>query len=56
MYREPVKKEESRDVLAFFDWAFKNGKDLARELDYVPLPDTLTQQIRERVWSQINTK
>jgi phosphate transport system substrate-binding protein len=56
MYKEPVKKEESRDVLAFFDWAFKNGKDLARELDYVPLPDSLTQQIRERIWSQINNK
>jgi phosphate transport system substrate-binding protein len=56
MYREPVKKEESRDVLAFFDWAFKNGKDLARELDYVPLPDSLTQQIRQQVWSQINNR
>lgn len=56
MYREPAKKEESRDVLAFFDWAFKNGKQLALELDYVPLPDTLTAQIRQRVWSQINNK
>ena len=56
MYREPTKKEESRDVLAFFDWAFKNGKQLALELDYVPLPDTLTAQIRQRVWSQINNR
>jgi phosphate transport system substrate-binding protein len=56
MYREPVRKEESRDVLAFFDWAFRNGKQMALDLDYVPLPDTLTRQIRERVWSQINTK
>ena len=56
MYREPSRKEESRDVLAFFDWAFKNGKQLALELDYVPLPDTLTAQIRQRVWTQINNK
>ena len=56
MYKEPTKKEESRDVLAFFDWAFKNGKQMALELDYVPLPDSLTQQIRQRVWSQINIK
>ena len=56
MYREPKDKEQSRDVLAFFDWAFKNGKNLALELDYVPLPDVLTAQIRERVWSQINNK
>jgi phosphate transport system substrate-binding protein len=56
MYKEPSRKEESRDVLAFFDWAFKNGKQLALELDYVPLPDTLTAQIRQRVWSQINNR
>ena len=33
--------------------ALKNGKKMAEELDYVPLPDALTQQIRQRVWSQI---
>jgi phosphate transport system substrate-binding protein len=29
---------------------------MASDLDYVPLPDVLTNQIRSRVWSQINTK
>jgi phosphate transport system substrate-binding protein len=53
MYKEPKNKEASREVLKFFDWAFKNGKELALELDYVPLPDSLTKQIREKVWSQI---
>ncbi len=56
MYKEPANKAESAEVLKFFDWAFKNGKGLATELDYVPLPDALTNQIRQRVWSQINTK
>jgi phosphate transport system substrate-binding protein len=51
MYKDPA--DQSQEVLKFFDWAFKNGKQLALELDYVPLPDTLTKQIRERVWSQI---
>jgi phosphate transport system substrate-binding protein len=40
-------------VLKFFDWAFKNGKKDAEDLDYVPLPDSLTKSIRERVWTQI---
>lgn len=53
MYRDPRNKETSRDVLKFFDWAFRNGKDMALELDYVPLPDSLTADIRSRVWSQI---
>lgn len=53
MYKDPKDKEQSAEVLKFFDWAFKNGKDLALDLDYVPLPDSLTKSIRERVWAQI---
>jgi phosphate transport system substrate-binding protein len=56
MYKEPADKAQSVEVLKYFDWAFKNGKQLALDLDYVPLPDVLTKQIRERVWTQINTK
>ena len=53
MYKEPKNKAASDEVLKFFDWAFKNGKKDAVDLDYVPLPDALTKQIRERVWTQI---
>ena len=56
MYKEPADKAQSAEVLKFFDWAFKNGKQMASDLDYVPLPDVLTKQIRERVWTQVNTK
>jgi len=53
MYKEPTDKAASQEVVKFFDWAFKNGKPMAAELDYVPLPDALTAQIRQKVWSQI---
>ena len=53
MYKDPADKKASAEALKFFDWAFKNGKKAAEELDYVALPDSLTRQIRERVWSQI---
>ena len=53
MYREPARKANSDEVLKFFDWAFRNGKKDAEDLDYVPLPDSLTKAIRERVWTQI---
>jgi phosphate transport system substrate-binding protein len=53
MYKNPDNKANSQEVLKFFDWAFKNGKKDASDLDYVSLPDSLTKQIRERVWSQI---
>jgi phosphate transport system substrate-binding protein len=53
MYKDPKNKATSDEVIKFFDWAFKNGKKDAADLDYVALPDSLTKQIRERVWSQI---
>ncbi|QTD44610.1 phosphate ABC transporter substrate-binding protein PstS [Ottowia testudinis] len=53
MYKEPAEKAQSAEVLKFFDWAFKNGKKMAEELDYVSLPDSLTNDIRAKVWSQI---
>jgi phosphate transport system substrate-binding protein len=56
MYKEPADKAQSAEVLKFFDWAFKSGKQMAAELDYVSLPDVLTKQIRERVFTQVNTK
>ena len=56
MYKEPSDKVEAAEVLKFFDWSFKNGKKLAADLDYVALPDSLTNQIRSKVWSQINVK
>ena len=53
MFKDPSDKVASQEVLKFFDWSFKNGKELALELDYVPLPDALTAQIRSKVWNQI---
>jgi phosphate transport system substrate-binding protein len=53
MYKAPDNKAASDAALKFFDWSFKNGKKMAAELDYVALPDALTDQIRSKVWSQI---
>ncbi len=53
MYKEPTDKAQAAEVLKFFDWAFKNGKQMAADLDYVALPDSLTEAIRTKVWSQI---
>lgn len=53
MYKNPEDKAASAEALKFFDWAFSKGKGLATELDYVPLPDALTAQIRSKVWTQV---
>jgi len=56
MYKDPANKARSAEVLKFFDYAFKEGKKMAAELDYVPMPDSTTDFIRKSVWNQINTK
>jgi len=53
MYREPKNSATSQETLKFFDWAFANGGKMAAELDYVPLPRSLTDRIRSEVWSTI---
>ena len=53
MYKDPSDKALSKEAIKFFEWAFKSGKGMAADLDYVALPDALTKQIRERVWTQI---
>jgi len=46
MHKVQAKPEQAQGVLKFFDWAFANGGKFAADLDYVPLPDALTRQIR----------
>jgi phosphate transport system substrate-binding protein len=56
MYKQPTNKANAAEVLKFFDFAFKEGKKMAADLDYVPMPDATTEFIRKSVWTQINTK
>jgi phosphate transport system substrate-binding protein len=56
MYKTPGNKANAAEVLKYFDFAFKEGKKMAADLDYVAMPDATTDFIRKNVWSQINTK
>ena len=38
-------------MLKFFDWAYKNGGKMATDLDYVPLPEKVTDMIR-KTWAE----
>ncbi len=40
------KKDSNMKVVKFYDWAFKNGDNKAKELIYVPLPQSLKEKIR----------
>jgi phosphate transport system substrate-binding protein len=49
MYKQPKNQEKSKVAFDFFKWAYENGQDQARSLDYVPLPASLVGQI-EAYW------
>jgi phosphate transport system substrate-binding protein len=40
------KTDSNKSVVRFFDWAFKNGDNKAKELVYVPLPTSLKDKVR----------
>ena len=46
VYAKPEKPEDTQAALKFVDWAFKNGDQLALDLDYVPLPAAVKDQVR----------
>jgi phosphate transport system substrate-binding protein len=41
--------DKNKSVLKFLDWALKEGQGDARQLDYVPMPDSVVKQI-EASW------
>ena len=42
----------SRAAMRFFDWAYKNGADAARRLEYIPIPDAVQNAVRA-TWTQV---
>ncbi|TFW21566.1 phosphate ABC transporter substrate-binding protein PstS [Massilia arenosa] len=51
MHKSQADAATGKEVLKFFDWAFKNGGASATELDYVPMPQAVITQV-EGVWKQ----
>ncbi len=49
--KTPKNAANGKATQEFFRWVYKNGDAQARQLDYVPLPDSLVRQI-ETYWSQ----
>lgn len=49
MHKVQQNPAKGQEVLKFFDWSFEKGDAMAKELDYVPLPDPVVKQLKE-VW------
>jgi phosphate transport system substrate-binding protein len=47
LYKEPAEPAPVNEALKFFAWAYKDGASMASELDYVPLPAALIEQVKK---------
>jgi phosphate transport system substrate-binding protein len=45
MHKAQADANKGKEVLKFFEWAFKNGDAAAVELDYVPMPEAVTKLV-----------
>ena len=50
MYKKPKDAAASAEALKFFAWAYKSGDKMAEELDYIPMPDKVVDDI-QKMWS-----
>ena len=53
VYRQPTDSAPVAEALKFFAWAYKDGAAMASELDYVPLPAALIEQVKTTWRTQI---
>jgi phosphate transport system substrate-binding protein len=51
MQATPVTPADSDAALKFFDWGYKKGQQMAADLDYVPMPDSVVTLI-EKTWKE----
>ena len=47
MHKNQKNAATATSVLKFFDWAYANGDEMAKSLDYVPLPSEVVTLIRD---------
>ncbi len=47
MHKQQADAAKAKEVLKFFEWAYKNGDAAATELDYVPMPEAVTKLVAD---------
>lgn len=47
MHKQQPNPQKARQVVEFFDWAYRNGDKLAEELHYVPMPRPVVGSVEE---------
>ena len=52
IHKQQTDPAKAKAVLDFFDWAFRDGGQMAEQLDYVPMPEKVVGLV-EQSWKQI---
>jgi phosphate transport system substrate-binding protein len=55
VYANPPDAAATAEALKFFAWAYQSGGPMAAQLDYVPLPASLTSQVQSTWKAQIKS-
>src|SRR5215468_3569064 len=50
LYKKPADAAATGEALKFFAWSYAKGQNMAKELDYVPMPAKVVTDI-EKMWS-----
>lgn len=53
MHKLPVDAAKTKEVLAFFEWAYKNGGAMATELEYVAMPAPVVKLVQDSWKAQL---
>lgn len=51
MYKKPADDVASAEALKFFAWAYEKGADMAKELVYIPMPESVAKDV-EAMWAK----
>ena len=51
VYKDYADANKGKAILQFFDWAYKHGADMAKDLHYVPLPDNVVKLVEDE-WAK----
>jgi len=53
MHKSQANVDKAKEVLKFFDWAYRDGDMLALGLDYIPIPDAVVKLVQAEWKSKI---
>jgi phosphate transport system substrate-binding protein len=53
VYKKPADPAATAEALKFFDWAYKDGGQMASDLAYIPMPESVVKDVEARWASEV---